>query len=103
MKEYATEDELFECLGEEAALSSFNTGYGWGTRFQEKSDLHADTGDSHKESVVYTYIGNSMMYICENGTTFNRSGAKRFNKTTAENKAKFMSRKGKYQWKTTEA
>lgn len=102
-KEFVSEEEMRECLGEEARGYWGNYGYIPTSSDNRKNEEQPVIQKSEpKNHFVGAYVNGSMLYVSENGVngvTYASSQAKSFTKSEADKKATAMTRKGNYVWK----
>ena len=102
-KEFVSEEEMRECLGEATEGRGYYGNYSY-IFIPEKASSETE-GNSFSNSAgsknysIGAYVNGSMLYVKNGGVTFNRSEAKFFTKEDAEKKSKAMSRNGAYDWK----
>ena len=102
-KEFVSEEEMRECLGEEARGYWGNYGYiptsSDNRKNEEQEGQPVLQKSEPKNHFVGAYVNGSMLYVSKNGVTYASSQAKSFTKSEADKKAAAMTRKGNYVWK----
>lgn len=94
--EFATEDEMYEMLGDKAR--GFNTGYGWASRVPQKHE-ETDNDLPVKKVLIGASVGSGILYLAAKNTTFVKALAKQFDEQKADAKVAAMNKKGNYKWK----
>lgn len=100
-KEFVSEEEMRECLGDDVEGRGYYGNYSY-IFIPEKSKTEVNISSKEETKNNYSigaYVNGSILYVKNGGVTFNKSEAKFFTKEDAEKKSKAMSRNGAYLWK----
>lgn len=101
-KEFVSEEEMRECLGDDVEGRGYYGNYSYifiPEASSGKEENLSSLEETKKNYSIGAYVNGSILYVKNGGVTFNKSEAKFFTKEDAEKKSKAMCRNGAYLWK----
>jgi len=103
--QFATEEEMYEILGDDA--KGFDMKSGWGVKVKEGKEeekVAECMPEKQKHILIGAYICNNYMYLAHGTITFIKGVAEKFvDSEEIDKKIAAMNRHGHYKWEKIEA